>query len=76
MSAESSLPLIGSTPFSTKYFSIRRLSNMAPDTGDMTGCSGTSLETVIRKYQASNLWSTYSHFSSSSSDGSSSNNRR
>jgi hypothetical protein len=41
---------MGSTPFSTKYFSIRRLSNMAPDTGDMTGCSGTSLETAIREY--------------------------
>lgn len=52
ISAASSLPLMGSTPFSTKYFSIKRLSNMAPDTGDMTGCSGTSLETEIREYQA------------------------
>jgi hypothetical protein len=46
---------MGSTPFSTKYFSIRRLSNIAPDAGDMTGCSGTSLETTTREYQASNL---------------------
>jgi len=41
----SSLPLIGSTPFSVTYFSMRRLSNIEPETGDITGCSGTSLET-------------------------------
>lgn len=41
----SSLPLIGSTPFSVTYFSMRRLSNIDPETGDTTGCSGTSLET-------------------------------
>jgi hypothetical protein len=46
MSAESSLPLTGSIAFSIMYFSISRLSNIAPDTGDMTGCSGTSLETT------------------------------
>jgi hypothetical protein len=56
---------MGSTPFSTKNFSIRRLSNIAPDAGDMTGCSGTSLETATGEYQVSNLyysdtWSTYS----------------
>jgi hypothetical protein len=56
ISAESSLPLIGSTPFSTKYFSIRRLSNIAPDAGDMTGCSGTSLETATGEHQVSNLY--------------------
>jgi len=49
------LPLIGSTPFSTKYFSIRRLSNIAPDAGDMTGCSGTSLETATQEYEGSCL---------------------
>lgn len=37
--------LIGSTPFSAMYFSINRLSKMHPETGDMTGCSGTSLLT-------------------------------
>lgn len=36
---------MGSTPFSARYFSIKRFSNMEPDTGDTTGCSGTSLET-------------------------------
>jgi hypothetical protein len=42
----SSLPLIGSTPFSVTYFSISRFSNIDPETGDTTGCSGTSLETI------------------------------
>jgi hypothetical protein len=56
---------MGSAPFSTKYFSIRRLSNIAPDAGDMTGCSGTSLETATGEYQVSilynsDMWSTYS----------------
>lgn len=41
-----SLPVMGSTPFSVTYFSMRRFSNIEPDTGDKTGCSGTSLETV------------------------------
>lgn len=40
-----SLPLIGSTPLSVMYFSIIRLSKIAPDDGETTGCSGTSLET-------------------------------
>lgn len=44
-STVSSLPLMGSTPFSVMYFSIIRLSNMAPEEGDTTGCSGTSFET-------------------------------
>lgn len=45
----SSLPLIGSTPFSATYFSTRRFSNIDPETGDTTGCSGTSLETANYK---------------------------
>jgi len=40
-----SSPFIGSVLFSLIYFSIRRLSKIEPDTGDTTGCSGTSLET-------------------------------
>lgn len=27
------------------YFSIKRRSNIEPETGDITGCSGTSFET-------------------------------
>lgn len=42
-----SLPLMGSTPFSWIYFSIILLSKIAPDEGDTTGCSGTSLETEM-----------------------------
>jgi len=41
----SSMPFIGSVLFSFIYFSIRRLSKIEPDTGETTGCSGTSLET-------------------------------
>lgn len=44
-SAVNDLPLIGSIPFSTMYFSIIRLSNTAPEEGETTGCSGTSFET-------------------------------
>jgi len=40
-----SSPFIGSVLFSLIYFSMRRLSKIEPDTGDTTGCSGTSLET-------------------------------
>uniref|UniRef100_A0A2M4D6F0 Putative secreted protein n=1 Tax=Anopheles darlingi TaxID=43151 RepID=A0A2M4D6F0_ANODA len=43
-SAVSGCPLIGSHSFSTIYFSIRRRSKMAPDLGDIHGCSGTSFE--------------------------------
>uniref|UniRef100_A0A2M4C845 Putative secreted protein n=1 Tax=Anopheles marajoara TaxID=58244 RepID=A0A2M4C845_9DIPT len=43
-SAVSGCPLIGSHSFSTMYFSIRRRSKMAPDLGDIHGCSGTSFE--------------------------------
>lgn len=42
----SSAPLIGSTPFSETYFSMRRFSNMEPDAGETTGCSGTSFDTT------------------------------
>lgn len=44
-STVNSSPFIGSVLFSLTYFSIRRLSKIDPDTGDTTGCSGTSLET-------------------------------
>jgi len=44
-STVNSSPFIGSVLFSLIYFSIRRLSKIDPDTGDTTGCSGTSLET-------------------------------
>lgn len=40
-----SLPEMGSMPFSKMYFSMSRRSKIDPDTGDTTGCSGTSLET-------------------------------
>lgn len=40
-----SFPLIGSTPLSAMYFSTSRRSNTDPDTGETTGCSGTSLDT-------------------------------
>lgn len=40
-----SFPLMGSTPFSWMYFSITRFSKIAPEEGETTGCSGTSLET-------------------------------
>lgn len=39
-------PLTGSTPCSLMYFSISRFSNTLPETGDMTGWNGTSLQTV------------------------------
>lgn len=41
----SSFPLTGSHPFSKMYFSMIRLSNIAPDKGEITGCSGTSFVT-------------------------------
>lgn len=40
-----SLPVMGSTPFSWMYFSMRRRSKMLPECGEMTGTSGTSLDT-------------------------------
>lgn len=46
MSALNFSPLIGSTPFSIKYFSMSLLSKIEPETGERTGCSGTSFETV------------------------------
>lgn len=46
MSADNSLPLTGSEPFSDIYFSINLFSKIDPDTGDTTGCSGTSFETT------------------------------
>lgn len=50
-STVNSKPLIGSVLFSLMYFSISRLSKIDPDTGETTGCSGTSLETVnVIKY--------------------------
>ena len=36
---------MGSTPFSAINFSINLLSKIDPETGDITGCSGTSFET-------------------------------
>lgn len=48
-STVNSRPFIGSVLFSFMYFSMRRLSNIEPDTGETTGCSGTSLET--KKYR-------------------------
>lgn len=44
-STVNSWPFIGSVLFSFTYFSMRRLSKIEPDTGETTGCSGTSLET-------------------------------
>ena len=46
MSKDSFSPFMGSALFSWMYFSIRRRSYMQPDTGDRTGCSGTSLLTA------------------------------
>ena len=40
---------MGSAPLSVMYFSIRRRSYTHPDTGDTTGCSGTSL--LTEKYK-------------------------
>lgn len=37
-----SAPVIGSQPFSVIYFSTTRRSKMAPDRGEITGCSGIS----------------------------------
>lgn len=54
-STDNSFPDIGSIPFSTIYFSIRRFSKIAPDTGETTGCSGTSLDTVGKCSQISIL---------------------
>jgi hypothetical protein len=48
-STDISFPEIGSTPFSWMYFSINLLSNTAPELGEMTGTSGTSLETANGK---------------------------
>lgn len=45
-----SWPFIGSVLFSFTYFSIRRLSKIEPDTGETTGYSGTSLETITKLY--------------------------
>lgn len=44
----SSLLLMGSVPFSAMYFSRSRRSKTAPESGDTTGWSGTSLLTVKR----------------------------
>ncbi len=49
MSTDSLSPLMGSVLFSWMYFSIRRRSKMQPDTGERTGCSGTSLLTAKGK---------------------------
>lgn len=42
----SSLLLMGSVPFSARYFSSSRRSYTAPLMGETTGCSGTSPLTV------------------------------
>lgn len=49
-STVSSFPLIGSVPFSEMYFSISLRSNIQPETGETTGCSGTSLDTACEVY--------------------------
>lgn len=35
-------PVMGSVPFSEINFSMRRFSNICFETGEITGCSGTS----------------------------------
>ena len=48
-SSDNASLVIGSTPFSARYFSISLLSNTQLDEGDTQGCSGTSLLTTEQR---------------------------